>query len=235
MTSASAGWTPARDIAAFWGAYVTLNLLIIFFDLVGVWFVILFGAIGWVGGRIGSVIGALIGFGFAAFTMHRTYDWFDGRVREAAVSRLRKLGINVSPKDLGFLAHKYYQLVLPTPEIEEEFRRRFKEIRIRYAAAYTTAYYVVVIATAIFTLILYFNILVIELVLGASSLPDLLLPIAPVILLFAAGIISGSMHVREEMKTVVLRRPETTSEEVEKVLKTVLNAIAQGILDAILY
>ena len=256
-----------RLAAYAWVAYVTINLLIMLIDILALVFIGVVGFIASIGLSIGSGIkaltGSILGFGIAfiissltslilsAYAVYKIYRWLDKKVREAAVNKLRQLGFNVSPNDMGFLAHRYYLMLLPTPEIEEEFNRRRSELDIRYRAALTTAMYVVITYVLIFTIIYIINI-----VIASFSIPTLIMflnwgnPTSPVITnafttatvtmgraltpsipLSLIGLASGWAYASEELKTIILRRPETTEADIKKVL----NAIGQGILDATLY
>ena len=229
-----------RLAARIWIAYVIINLFILFIDFVAV---IFFGVsldvalTGYFAGIIGVLVGVFVGVALGVYAAYKLTKWLHRKVQENAANKLRQLGFNVEPRDMGFLAHRYYLMLLPTPEIEEEFRRRFSEVGTRYKAAVTAGAYVAIVYSFIFMLALMINAFVANLVIGAIthnwSLAYRVMGIGFALALpwFLIGFVSGWAYASEELKTVVLRRPETTTADIKKIL----NAIGQGVLDAILY
>ena len=230
-----------------WIAYLLINLVIVLADglvavfllalsITGIIPTLIGSAFGKLGIAIGWLIGMLVGASAGAYAAYRFYKWLDRRVREVAANKLRQLGFNVEPRDMGFLAYRYYLMLLPTPEVEGEFRGRFGELRARYTSALTAAIVAVGIYVAIFTLIYVANVLAIYLFVLLATQSWLtayrvMWGLAPLAGMPLIGLISGVAYASEELKTVVLRRPETTVTDVKKVL----SAIGQGVLDAVLY
>ena len=107
----------------------------------------------------------------------------------------------------------------------------------RYKSAVTAGAYVAIAYSLIFMIILMANAFIANLVIGAIthnwSLAYEVMGIGFALAMpwFLIGFVSGWAYASQELKTVVLRRPETTEADIKKVL----NAIGQGILDAILY
>ena len=226
-----------------WITYAIAILIILFIDGAVAIALAAFTAIAGIGWGVGlgiysrsELVGGLIAmivsftsFPVGGYAAYKFAKWLDMRTRRLAVDKLRKLGFNANPKDLGFLAHRYYLMLLPTPEIEEEFSRRLDEVSTRYNAAVTTAFYAYIIYNLFNIMLIFINLVVILAVMG--KIEYILLSPAPLVILFLIGVFNGWVYAREELKTVVLRRPETTMVDVRKAL----NAIAQGILDVVLF